>query len=55
MAELEVALTAGSLCAERAGIARAATEFFHAKAIKAHTGRFPESIFDRFRYNSYEL
>ncbi|CAE7225325.1 pkd2 [Symbiodinium pilosum] len=30
----EVALTAGSLCAERAGIARAATEFFHAKAIK---------------------
>ncbi|CAK9037622.1 Polycystin-2 [Durusdinium trenchii] len=31
----EVSLPSGSLCAERAGIARAASEFFHAKSIKA--------------------
>mmetsp|Transcript_47479 Transcript_47479/g.111037 ORF Transcript_47479/g.111037 Transcript_47479/m.111037 type:complete len:248 (+) Transcript_47479:39-782(+) len=31
----EVSLPAGSLCAERAGIARAATEFLHASSIKA--------------------
>ncbi|CAE7284959.1 RNF13 [Symbiodinium sp. CCMP2456] len=30
----EVSLPSGSLCAERAGIARAATEFFHANTIK---------------------
>lgn len=33
--DAQVSLPSGSLCAERAGIARAASEFFHAKSIKA--------------------